>query len=271
MAAAAAWLKRGSTFLIVLVAFGFPSARGVDAQQGSTTAGVSVPFTSSSGFSSISGVLRITQFVERGGSAFAVGTVSIATSQGNAPGALVTQVAVPVISASSDSSGAVVRFGSGSASAGATAAGAGIGTGVATPGAAAGLNVSGTVGSFGAAAAPTAATPGQQADCGPLRVEIGPVDLAGVAQGLRLDRLVVDIAAPRGTITNVNALMCSADAALAGAASANASTVTAPAGDVFGSTQPGGTAGAVGTAGSAGRAPALQALVSALNQVLGAL
>jgi len=250
-----------------IAALGIASIADLRAQQASQPVGVSVPFSAASGAGFVSGELRITQVTEQNGQLLAVGTLGIATDQSGAPGTAVTQVIVPVLAVSSTSTGAAMSFG-GTAAAAPAVPGTPAGVAPFTPGAAPGGPADATAGAFGWAAAPASPTPGTQANCGPLRVELGPLDLAAALPGLRLERVVVDIAAPQGSVTPVNSLLCSADAALAAAASAGSAANTAPA---IGAAQP----GAVGTSGTAqGTAPPenpLQGFAESLNQVLGAL
>jgi hypothetical protein len=139
----------------------------------------------------------------------------------------------------------------------------------------AGTGVLGTTGiSTGfAAGVARAAIPGVQANCGPIHLELGPIDEAQSSLSFHLDRLVVDLAAPEGMVSSVNALMCSADAALAGAAGISGTTATSQTPTntaVSGATTPNGSTAATAGSNVAGGTP-LQVFVATLNQLVAAM
>lgn len=242
-----------------IAALGITSVVDLRAQQAlQSPVGISVPFSASAGAGFVTGELRITQFAEQNGQPVAIGTLGLATDNSGAPGTEVTQVVVPVLAVASTSTGASMAFGRSAAR-------------PTTPGTPTGTAIEGTTGSFGAAAAPTSSTPGTQANCGPLRIELGPLDLGQALTGLQIPRLVVDVAAPQGSVTTVNSLVCAADAALASAAAAGTGGGDA-ATAAIGSAQPGGAvSGTGGTTQAAVTATPLQGLVASLNQVLAGL
>jgi hypothetical protein len=114
---------------------------------------------------------------------------------------------------------------------------------------------------------PSTAVPGVEANCGPMQVEMGPLDEARGTISFHLDRLVLDVAAPVGLASPLSTLMCSADAALSQAASAGSSQAASPFfTSAAGIATP--TAGIATTATTA--ATPLQTFVAALNQMLAA-
>jgi hypothetical protein len=115
----------------------------------------------------------------------------------------------------------------------------------------------------------SAAIPGVQANCGPLHLELGPIDETQSTLSFHLDRLVVDVAAPEGMVSSASTLMCSADAALSQAAGVSASGATnTPA---F-TPSFGGTSGTLPTSNAASNTATtpLQSFVAVLNQLVGA-
>lgn len=264
----------GAVILGGIVALGLASSAGLHAQQ---FAALDVPFTATAGgqtgSSTVSGVFRITQFIEQNGSAFVVGDLAAGVGNGAVPRTVVTQVVVPILNASSASSLSSLNLAAPSASA--VVPGSTVGTstlynptttGTTGTTGAAGTSMTTATGTTGTTTAGTtagvasASTPGVQANCGPVHLEFGPIDES--ESGLHLDRLAVDLSAPVGTVTSLNGALCSADAALVQAVAGNggSSTGTTPFVSSF--------SAAPGTTSAAAPTTALQGLVNALNQLL---
>jgi hypothetical protein len=243
----------------VLIALGAAPTPRLRAQQ--PTAGLSLPFTittaGNSGTEQTAGVLRIMQFFELNGQALALGTLTVGAAQ-PVPGAappnsasstsFVTQVVVPLLAASSATAPAALTFSgaTGAMTVSSTAASAGV------------INAASTVAAaVGTAGVPSSSTPGQVANCGPLHLEVGPIDTVQQGVQLHLDRLAVDVGAPAGLTTGLNQVLCSADGVIAQVASSGVGTASTR----------------LATPGAAApQAPTpLLGLVSVLNQVLGVM
>jgi hypothetical protein len=284
------WTAAGTA--VVIVVFGLVSVSHLRAQQVSSA--LSLPFsttgTGPAGVVQASGVFRIAQFTEQNGRLFAAGTLTVgvgdqasaASTTSASPAsnrAVVTQVVLPVLAVSSGSTSAALTFGASSTSTTSTFST----VGAAAPGvstASAPIISGTTVSQAGGTSAPTttagvpaSAAPGQVANCGPLHLEVGPVDLDQPTLALHLDRLVLDVTPPSASPTSLNQWMCSVDAALAQAASAGATTAggTQAVGMMGTITTAGTVAGTAGTTPGTQPATPLQNFVTVLNQGLGVL
>jgi hypothetical protein len=256
------------TRAVGIVALGLASVAHLQAQQ---SASLRLPFDATvagpAGVVQTSGVFRIAQFAEQNGQIVAVGTLTVGVpSQVSAnASSLVTQAIIPVMAVRSGSTSAALNFGGPSS---ATAVLLPASSGMVTTSSTSGVSVNGTPG------VPASAAPGQVANCGPLHLEVGPVDVNQPGLALHVDRLTVDIAPPSGASTGLNQWMCSADAALA-QASGGGGTRTGATATIQFAPFSGPNAASATTLAPAGGARAasepatpLQGLVAVLNQLL---
>jgi hypothetical protein len=284
-------IRKAAAVAVVTAAFAFQTHSGLRAQStqastGVAGSGLNVPFTTTGtgngGTVPVSGVFRITQFVEQAGRAWAAGTLAIGESDATTPRTVVRQVLVPVLHVSSATSSSSLTLALGPSS---SAPGFPVGfsavptstvpettTGTGTTTSQDTTAVAGTAGS---------AVPGVQANCGPLHLELGPIDESAGTVAFHLDRLVVELAAPVGMVSSVSSAMCTADVALsqaAGNSTASASATTT--GTLTGATAAGtflpsfgsstlGTSSPASTTSATVSGTPLQQFVAALNQVVG--
>lgn len=259
--------------LIACTAVASIAAFATPAAQQSTTTGLTLPLTASGttsrGTADVSGTVRVTQFIVLNNAVAAVATVVAHVNDPAAPTNVVTQVMLPVstITATGQAGTTQQNFGMAvSALQGSAAASNGSATGTVFPSTSnglyspsfAGAPTATVIGPTGAATQiTTTGAQSAQGACGPVHLEMGPLDINSAGLVVHLDRVVVDLTAPAATVLSNAAAL-----GTAGSTAATAATTASTTASSFNS-------GLCSVAGLVGQGQAnLQNLADLLNRVL---